>query len=163
MAISQTYSDFGGFGFPGFFKSGPCQGRQQAPPLVATLTKNGIQSNNSLDVDLGLTLVLWPDKKSPTTTLNKRSLWESLFRPRSRPSKCAIPYFKAPNFFNFYCKLTPNWRPKCTPPYASAVACCTVPTTPANPKGAPKRLLATLNRDGAFAATCAVSVQRRCR
>lgn len=44
-------------------------------------------------------------KNLPLSTLNKRSLWESLFRPRSRPSKCAIPYSKAPDFFQLLLQI----------------------------------------------------------
>lgn len=103
------------------------------------------------------------ENKSPKKTLNKRSFWESLFRPRTRPSKCAIPYFKVPNFFNFWRKLTPNVPIKCTKPDADAAACCTEPTTLANPGLAPKRFWVTLIFAGAFAATCAVNAQLPCR
>ena len=153
-----------GFGFPGFFKSGPCQGRRQAPPPWWQPSPKRQPAQLHLECRLQVNAgTVASQKNLPLSTLNKRSLWESLFRPRTRPSKCAIPYFKAPNFFNYCCKLTPNWRPKCTPPCASAVAYCTGPTTLANPRLAPKRFLQTFNRDGAFAATCAASVQHRCR
>ena len=145
-----------------FFKSGPCQGRRQAPP-GGNAYQNGSQPNDISNVDFVITLVLKGQKNLPLSTLNKRSLWESLFRPRTRPPKCATPYFKACDFFNSCCKLTPTWPLRCTPPRVHVAAYCTVPTTPANPKRAPKRLLATLNRDGAFAAAYAASDQRRCR
>jgi len=141
----------------GIFFIRPLPGRRR-PPLVSRLVDHGEPFQAEFTQDRHDCI-----EKSPTKTLNKRSLWESLFRPRTRPPKCAIPYFRALHFFNFWCKSTPTWRLRCTPARASAVAYCTGPTTPANPRRAPKRFLETLDRDGAFAATCAASVQRRCR
>lgn len=142
-----------------YFYIRPLPGRRRRPPQFCERRF----TNRAIPLMFNTHKASMMDKKSPTKTLNKRSLWESLFRPRLRPSKCATPYFNAPNFFNYWCKLTPNWPLKCTPADAHAVACCTGPTTPANPRRAPKRFTTRSSRDGAFAATCAANVQRRCQ
>ena len=151
MASSITVVDQirGGFGD---FLVRPLPGRRRPPPPCST--DNLLMATRQRD----------GQKKSPTTTLNKRSLWESLFRPRTRPSKCAIPYFIAPNSFGCCFKLMPTQQNRCTQRFApcAAMACCIRPITRESPRRVPKKFFGTFNRAGAFAAACAASAQRPC-
>ena len=130
----------------GIFYIRPLPGPPAGPPPGGNAYQYRHQPNNISNVDFGLTLLLDSHKKSPTTTLNKRSLWESLFRPRTRPSKCATPYSKIPNSSRCCCKLILTRLHKCNPVIAHAEQSCTKPTTRASRVAARVRSVLTLRR-----------------
>ena len=60
-------------------------------------------------------------------------LGESLVYEDKRPSKCATPYCKIPDFFVYCCKLILTWLRNREPSDVPVAAFSIVPTIPANP------------------------------
>lgn len=146
------------FWFPEFFISGPCQGAAGPPLFVSGFINHRWPFLTEFTQDR-----LECNKKSPTTTLNKRSLWESLFRPRSRPFKCATPYFKIPNSLLYCCKLTCTRPRLCNRAIVHAAQPCTKPTTRASRGAARQNFVLNLRAGSAFAAVNAANERLRCQ
>jgi hypothetical protein len=89
-------------------------------------------------------------------------LGESLVYQDKRPSKCATPYCKIPDFFVYCCKLILNWLRKRERVDVLVAVFFIVPTTLVNPDVALTRFAPTTNGVLVSAVTVAGNVLHRC-